>query len=104
MLRAQRDSFEDIRAPPDPAIDRDLNPSSRDGCADAQGVEGGGGVIELAAAVVGDDDTVDGVFDGELDVCGVQNYYRKPTDRSMRCQSMCRNVMWREREKVRLKN
>lgn len=73
MLRAQRDRFEGIRAAPDAATDSDLDTTLRCGRARAQGVEGGGCVVELAAAVVGDDDAVDGVRDGELDVCWTQD-------------------------------
>ena len=73
MLCAQRDRFKDIRAAPDAAVDSDLDAALRYGRTRAQGVEGGGCVVELAAAVVGDDDAVDGVRDGELDVCWVQD-------------------------------
>ena len=39
----------------------------------AERVQGGGAVVELAAAVVGDDDAVDGVLDRELDVGRVKD-------------------------------
>ena len=71
MLCAQRDRFKDIRAASDAAVNGNLDTAPRYGRARAQGVEGGGCVVELAAAVVGDDDAVDGVCDGELDVCWV---------------------------------
>ena len=74
MLRAQRDGLEDVRAPSDAAVDRDLDAAPGDGGAGAEGVEGGGRVVELAPAVVGDDDAVDGVLDRELDVGGVQDW------------------------------
>ena len=73
MLRAQRDGFENVRTPPDAAVDRDLDAALGDGRAGAERVEGGGGVVELAAAVVGDDDAVDRVLDRELDVGRVQD-------------------------------
>ena len=73
MLRAQRDGLEDVRAPPDAAVDPDLDAAPGDGRAGPERVQGGGGVVELAAAVVGDDDAVDGVLDRELDVGRVKD-------------------------------
>ena len=75
MLRAQRDCLEDVRPPPDAAVNRDLDAAPfGDGGAEPERVECGGGVVELAAAVVGDDDAVDTVRDCELDVGGVEDW------------------------------
>ena len=74
MLRPQRERLEDVAPAPDAAVDRELDATLGHRRADPQRVEGGGGVVELAAAVVGDDDAVDGVRDGELDVGGVQDW------------------------------
>ena len=74
MLRAQRKRFEDIRAAPDAPVDRDLDAALGHRRAGPQSVQSGGRVVELAAAVVGDDDAVDGVLDGELDVGGMQDW------------------------------
>lgn len=49
---------------PDPAVDVHGHLPFRDGDDLAEGVEGGDGAVELAAAVVGDDETIEAVLDG----------------------------------------
>lgn len=69
-LRTQRQRLEDVGPVPDPAVHVHGDPPLGRGHDLGQGVEGGQGAVELPAAVVGDDDAVDAVLEGEVRVFG----------------------------------
>lgn len=64
MTRPQRQRLENIRAPSNPAINGNRDSTSRHRDTFSQGVEGRWYTVELAATVVGDDDSVDAELDG----------------------------------------
>lgn len=66
----ESERLEDIRAAADSTIDCQGNTAAGDLRAQSQRVQGCWDTIELAPAVVGDDDAVDAVVDCEFDVGG----------------------------------
>ena len=76
----------DVRPPPQPAVDQDRAPAV-DGLDDlGQGVGGRGNAVELATAVVGDDDAGGAVLDGERRVLGREHALDQDRNRALRGQ------------------
>ena len=70
---AEGKRFDDVCAAADAAVEDDFGPAA-DGVDDGgQGVDRGGCLVELAAAVVGDDDGADAHVDGADGVVGVED-------------------------------
>lgn len=71
--RAERERLEDVGPAPDARIEVDRDPAGGGGDDLGQGVERGRDRVELAAAVVRDDDAVDAVREGQVRVLGGVN-------------------------------
>lgn len=69
-VRPQGQGLEDVGAVPDAPVDVDGDLAVDGGDHLGQGVESGQGAVELAASVVGHDDPVDAVVDGQGGVLG----------------------------------
>lgn len=64
MTRTQSQGLENVRTPTDTPVNGKGDSTSGNGSAVSQSVKCGRDAIELATAMVGDDDTIDAVFNG----------------------------------------
>src|SRR5207249_10013250 len=86
--RAERERLQDVRPAPDAAIDQDLDPT-RDLVEHlGQGVEAGLRPVELAPAMVRDDDGGDTVLDRKMRVLGGHDALEDERKRADRAQPL----------------
>lgn len=64
MTRTQSQGLENVRTPTDTPVNGKGDSTSCNGSAVSKSIKCGRDAVELATAMVGDDDAVDAVFDG----------------------------------------